>query len=384
MTKSNMKIVHETEAQRQHVRVKIPAILELDNSQQLAVKELSASGLSFESNLSIFQVGQAKSGLLKFNLDGILLSLQVTVQIKHIDPATGRVGCVFSELGIPEINSLRQIITSFLAGELSTTGDVLSTLKRDNFTKSRKSGFTPDQQSQKDQIKALIGSAAAFVAGLSALIFVLNSLYSMYFVSTSVSAFVDTDEIVLTLPRNGILTALIPADSYAAQGTPIATLSSNVVDFIEKNIDLNTIASKKLKELMNTELQTVLTSPCDCVIAKQLIENGQFGNKGHEAFILVPAKKQAYITARFENKHFQHLNIGTHVNIEIAGEKESLKGIISNVEIDSKKVDEIIVKITPENSLAMTLINRPVQVTLANRFIGAFFESTEDKSKSEI
>lgn len=384
MANSNMKIVHETEAQRQHVRVKIPALLELDNAEKLEVKELSAGGLGFDTALNVFKVGQVKSGLLKFNLDGIFLSLQVSLQIKHIDPSTGRVGCVFTELGMAEVNSLRHIITSFIAGELITTGDVISTLKRENFTKSRNNGFKPDKQTNKNQIKAVIGSIAAFSAGLTALFFVLNTLHNLYFVSAAISAFVDSDRIVLTLPHDGNVTALIPVGSLVAQGEPLATLSSSVVDFIGKNIDPNSIETKKFKAMLNTELQTSITSPCDCIIAKQVIANGQFGNKGYEAFILTPSKKQPFITARFQNKHFEHLNTGAIVTIELAGKKDVIKGTISDVEVDSKKPDEIIVTITPEKAIDITLINHPVHVALAKHFINGFFDNTIHQGKTEI
>jgi alginate biosynthesis protein Alg44 len=68
--------------------------------------------------------------------------------VRSYDRQSGRVGCQFQNLEPQDISTLRHLITSHLAGDIVSMGEVLATLQRDNFTKARKvkdggSGMTP-------------------------------------------------------------------------------------------------------------------------------------------------------------------------------------------------------------------------------------------------
>ena len=89
-TAVNANVVHESEAQRQHARVKIPAKLRLLNGQPNAplvrVEDLSAGGLSFVAPANLRPgVGEVIKGRLQFLIDNLGLAMDVDLQVRTID-----------------------------------------------------------------------------------------------------------------------------------------------------------------------------------------------------------------------------------------------------------------------------------------------------------
>ncbi|RMO65352.1 Alginate biosynthesis protein Alg44, partial [Pseudomonas amygdali pv. eriobotryae] len=99
-TAVNANVVHESEAQRQHARIKIPAKLRLLNDQPNAplvrIEDLSAGGLSFVApSGQKFSEGQIVKGRLQFIIDNLGLAMDVDLQVRSIDNASNRIGCQF-------------------------------------------------------------------------------------------------------------------------------------------------------------------------------------------------------------------------------------------------------------------------------------------------
>jgi len=168
-TAVNSNVVHESEAQRQHARVKIPAKLRFFGPDRTPVEarviDLSAGGLAFNAGQLPLKIGDVYKARLQFVIDNLGLAMDVEFQVRNLDPETGRTGCQFQGLGAREIATLRQLITSHLSGELVTVGDMICTLQRDNFTKARK-GKGLAQQTVFERLRAVSFSLAIFIAGL--------------------------------------------------------------------------------------------------------------------------------------------------------------------------------------------------------------------------
>lgn len=226
-TQVNTNVVHESEAQRQHARVKIPAKLRFTGKDRtpmdVNIIDLSAGGLSFYAANQPLSVGEVHKGRLQFVIDNLGLAMDVDLLVRNVDRQSGRVGCQFQNLDQQDISTLRHLITSHLSGDLVTMGDVLATLQRDNFTKARKvkdggSGMTPF-----GRMKAVVLSAGVFVVGLVAFGFVVKSVYGLYFVTHAQSALVSVPGMNITMPRDGSVQSLVKDDNLAANGAPIAT-----------------------------------------------------------------------------------------------------------------------------------------------------------------
>ncbi|RUT39064.1 alginate biosynthesis protein Alg44 [Pseudomonas sp. PAMC 29040] len=368
-TQVNANVVHESEAQRQHARVKIPARLHFSGADRTPMEvkliDLSAGGLSFNAANQTFKAGDLIKGRLQFVIDNLGLTMDVDLLVRNADRQTGRVGCQFQNLDLQDIATLRHLITSHLSGDIVTMGEVLATLQRDNFTKARKVKDGGSGMSPFGRFKAVTFSAGIFVVGLLAFGFVAKSVYGLYFVTQAQSALVSVQGLNITMPRDGTVQSLIKDDQLAANGAPLATFSTSMLDVLKGHLDENQLQPENIETLFGKQMTGTLTSPCDCVVAEQLVANGQYASKGDVIFKLVPRNSEADVAARFSYRQFGNVLPGTRVNFQVAGEDAVRSGkIISSTSLDSDNLSsDIRVQIKPDAPLDSALTGRPVEVS---------------------
>lgn len=368
-TAVNANVVHESEAQRQHARVKIPAKLRLLNGQPNAplvrVEDLSAGGLSFVAPANLRpSVGEVIKGRLQFLIDNLGLAMDVALQVRTIDSSTGRVGCQFQNLETQDISTLRHLITSHLSGDLISMGEVLATLQRDNFTKARKSKDSGSGLSAFGRLRAVTFSVGIFAVGLIAFGFVAKSVYGMYFVSHSKSGLVSVPSLDVTMPREGTVTSLVAPNGNVAKGAPLATFNTSMLDMLKGNLDPDEMQPAKIEELFGRQLAGTMTSPCDCVVAKQLVADGQYASKGQVIFQMVPRNVAANVDARFTYRQFADVQPGARVTFQVAGEDGDHSGkIVSATALSPADLSsDIRVQIQPDEAINSSLAGRPVEV----------------------
>ena len=366
-TAVNVNVVHESEAQRQHARVRIPAKLRfLDNERQahdVKVDDLSAGGLSFHSKQPL-SVGDVLRGRLQFVVDNLGLSIDIEFQVRSFNPSNGRTGAQFQNLEPRDIATLRHIITSHLSGELISIGDVLSTLQRDNFTKARKQKDGGSGLTAFGRLKAVGVTLGVFVVGVAAFGFVATSLYGMYFVSHAEAGVVAVPTTIVTMPRDGTVSSLIESGGQIAKGAPLASFTTSMLDMLKGNLDDAQLEPAKIEELFGKQLSGTLTSPCDCVVARQLVDDGQYAAKGQAIFQLIPRTTTPMVEARFSYRQFDEVKPGTRVNFQVAGEDEVRTGqIVSSTSLNSEDLSsDIRVQIKPDSGLPAELAGRPASV----------------------
>ncbi|MEN2393536.1 alginate biosynthesis protein Alg44 [Pseudomonas halotolerans] len=368
-TAVNVNVVHESEAQRQHARVKIPAKLRFfgpdRTPMEVKVLDLSAGGLCFNAGQMPLKVGEAYKGRLQFVIDNLGLAMDVELQVRSYDRQTGRTGCQFQNLEPRDISTLRHIITSHLAGDIVGVGDVLATLQRDNFTKARKQKDDNGGMTALGRLRAVTFSLAIFIVGLAAFGFIFKSVYGMYFVSHAQAGLVNVPGTSITMPRDGTVQSLVQADGVAAKGAPLATFSTSMLDVLKGHLDDNQLQPSKVEELFGKQMTGTLTSPCDCIVAQQLVSDGQYASKGDVIFQLVPRNSEANVEARFSYRQFSDVRPGTPVSFQVAGEDAIRTGkIVSSTSLKSADLSsDIRVLIQPDEPLDSSLAGRPVEVT---------------------
>ncbi|MFJ4431901.1 PilZ domain-containing protein [Pseudomonas sp. NPDC089395] len=366
-TAVNVNVVHESEAQRQHARVRIPAKLRfLDNDRQahdVKVDDLSAGGLSFHTK-KVLSVGEVLRGRLQFVVDNLGLSMDIELQVRSYIADSGRTGAQFQKLEPRDIATLRHIITSHLSGELISIGDVLSTLQRDNFTKARKQKDGGSGLSAFGRLKAVTVTLGVFVVGVAAFGFVAKSLYGMYFVSHAEAGVVAVPTTTITMPRDGTVSSLVESGGQVVKGAPLASFSTSMLDMLKGHLDDSHLEPTKVEELFGKQLSGTLTSPCDCVVARQLVDDGQYAAKGQPIFQLVPRTTTPMVEARFSYRQFDEVKPGTRVNFQVAGEDEVRTGqIVSSTSLNSENLaSDIRVQIKPDSGLPAELAGRPASV----------------------
>lgn len=364
----NVNVVHESEAQRQHARVKIPAKLRLldePNAPLVRIEDLSAGGLSFVAPAqSRMTPGQVIKGRLQFLIDNLGLAMDVELQIRSIDPSSGRVGCQFQNLEAQDIATLRHLITSHLSGDIVSMGEVLATLQRDNFTRARKNKGSDGGMSTAGRIRAVAFSLGIFLVGLAAFGFIFKTVYGLYFVSHASAGLVSVPSMDVTMPREGTVQSLVPVNSDAAKGAPLATFNTSMLEMLKGSLTGEDLQPAKIEELYGKQMNGTMTSPCDCVVARQLVPDGQFASKGQVVFQLVPRNAPATVEARFTYRQFKDVKPGTRVSFQVAGEDRTRTGeIVSSANLnDADLATDIRVQIKPDESLSSALAGRPVEV----------------------
>ncbi|MFC5698587.1 HlyD family efflux transporter periplasmic adaptor subunit [Pseudomonas sp. GCM10022186] len=361
-------VVHESEIQRQHARVRIPAKIRFARKQQppieIALQELSAGGFSFETDRLAITVGGHYKGELVFAIDKLELAMPVEFQVRSMTPGE-RVGCQFHNLDPRDIVALRHLITAHLSGELVSVGEMLTTLQRNNFGTARKDKVRPGL-GVVGRLRALLLSLAVLAVGLAAFAFIGKSLYDLYFITHALSAKVSVPNVQVTMPREGIVQSLIGDGHQVRKGMPIATFNTSMLELIRGQLNDN-IKPADIEELLGRQMKGTLTSPCDCTLVRQLVADGQFANKGDVVFQLSPRGSQASVEALFPYAKLNAVHPGSHVSFVVAGEDRARGGKVVSSNLnpagDNDLTADIRVQIQPDQPLDNTLVGRPVEVS---------------------
>ncbi|MCV2884911.1 PilZ domain-containing protein [Aestuariibacter sp. AA17] len=375
MQVAQVNMVHESESQRRHARVRIPCKLHLANSDipyAFELLDLSASGFAVRDNHDSFKRGDNSAGHLKFNFDGLEISLAVRFQVVSKEGEDlARVGCEFHDLGVKETSTLRMIITKFLSGEVTAAGDVINTLQRDNFSKPRKhSGSQP--LTPMARAKALIGTSLVLAIGLGATAYIASNLYSSFFVRNAVAAAVSIPSYSAVTPREGFITALVSEGDRVSMGQPIATVDSPLLDVLQPAAQAVGIKQEELETMLASRVGSVIESPCDCTVVSNLVDNGEYKVKGDTALKLAQIDATTEVKARFKFEDLESLAIGKQANIKFSDSAQTMRGQITSIKLpqdiedQARDLGSVLVTIQPEQPIDKSLINLPVSVSVSD------------------
>ena len=363
-------VVHESEAQRQFARVRIPATLVIDNHGYNIV-DISAGGASIENPNKKLHSNRLYSGKLMIAVDDFEFSYDI--EFSTLKQEGQNIGCVFQNVEKPFRNALRYIITAFLGGELVTTGDMLNTISRDNHTSARKKkqlkAITP-----AERLASIAGSLTFLFVGLLAFTYVMVSLIGVYGVRESSSAKITSFTQDVIMPFDGQVELLMDESATeVSRGQILATYQSANV-----SIDTTSLPQKTKDILINLDTEMVsssgsINSPCDCLIADKSVQNGQFAQKGQPVLTLLPKQAETFISADFTFAEGEDLKVGQQVWFKVFGSDEYHSGAVSDLKVSATGLSvEAIVK--PDQALALGEYAKPVKVVstpslLPNMFI---------------
>lgn len=366
---ANLNVVHESEAQRQHARVKLPGKIRFIGANREIIEQrlydISAGGFSFEQDRLPLQIGSFYKGKLLFQIDSLTLALDVEFQVESLNGETGRAGCEFHNLKPRDISTLRHLISAHLSGELVTVGDLLSTLQRDNFAKARKGSDGGAGMNGLARLRAVTFSLAILLVGLAAFGLIARQIYNLYFVTHADAAMVSVPHLEVTMPREGTVQSLVGADGRVEKGAPIATFSATMLEMLKGNLSEEQLDPKRIEQLFGQEMKGTLTSPCNCNVVEQLVADGQYASKGSPIFVLAPVDVDATIDARFPYRKLSEVTPGAAVQFQVAGDGEVRSGKILSTSMESEGLDSNIRSvIQPDQPLSSALAGRPVEVRL--------------------
>lgn len=363
------QFVHESEAQRQFARVRLPAKLfvKLDGTTvKFPIEDMSAGGFGIKLGSEGLRRGQVYSGRLVFRIDGFDLAVDVEFVPRNFTGNDNRCGCEFQNLGANEVSVLRYLITSFLSGEIVSAGDVLNTLSRENFTKSRKSKGT-QALGFFASARALVVSLLMMGLGLIAVGFIGYQLWQIYFVTTAESAMVASENVPVRLPKDAKVTTLVEPGDQVEAGQAIATFDAPMLSYVNDLVGNGNYTVEQIEELLGQSVRGTLTSPCDCKVVNMLPAKDQYMSKGEKLATVAPTDASAHVIARFNFADGEDLEEGQSVTLRLPG-GDTQPGRIESLFVDSETPNQpgnaINALIRAEEDLPMQSVGRPIGVTV--------------------
>lgn len=376
------RVVHESEVQRQHPRVRMPGSVTLDGAgDRLRLHDVSIGGLSFVDRDKRYKPGKAVRAVLHVAVRPIQISVPVTLQIRHQDAETGLVGCSFRDLGPNEISVLRQLVSARLSGELVEVGDVLLTMSRNNFVSAR-----PERvASATARGRAVLMTTVIFLVGVVAFGYAVSKLYAVAFVDQAVAAKIAAPTFTMNMPRDGTYFSLVKPGDKVSKGQAIGSFQSAMLDVVRSDPGSLHLNPDQLSQLMGESLKGTVTSPCNCVVQSTFALDSQFVNRNQPLMELVPQQTQPHVVARFHFANIDELRNGRQVKFHVVGGHGTHSGVITNVRLMPTPVDpntaasagdlrglnnsgttnDVLVDIRPSKPLQTADIDRPVIVKLS-------------------
>lgn len=350
------KIVHESEAQRQHVRLPFPVRAEI-NGTIYATKNMSPGGVSVENITGDFSAGKKIPVTLKIPFDNFSIDVNVEAEVLHYDAQQKNLGCRFVNLNANHISLFNHILRAFMVGDAVASNDVINIVTRDNFVKMRK---TADANAPtKIEKKQIAGLAAATLLGLAALGFILGNVYESAFVIRATDATITAPTVELRAQAGGTINFRLEADTTLVEpGQVIATLTP------AQSAGFGPAASSNI------------VSPCDCYIVGASAAQGQYVNAGQPVIMLIPADTAPYVIAELDPVKAGKIAPGAKARINVPGNKVEFSGRVTDIKSGMNSADisapgyaprPIQVRIAPDQKIPAGLAGRPVRVTFTTR-----------------
>lgn len=350
-TKPTPALVHESEAQRQHVRVQIPAQAEI-SGRRYDIKDLSVGGASLAGVEGAFRKGDSVSVTLVLPFGDFSLDVALDARVQYHDAANKSLGVRFDSLTPVQVSILSHVLRAFMAGDIVETGDILAVAARDNFVKVRKQKSAGEQTSDFDIRRQLPGILLIGALGLFAAFLILTSLFDRIFVLKSNQGVVRGPVVEMLTSSEGVVTRLVPANTVAVKtGQPLFSIASS-----------------------ETGAKLTVKSPCECFLARSRVQNGEYIPAGARLADLIPVTAEPEILMALAPEEANRVSIDTRASIRIPGTNDIIQGKVVQIETNLADVlspptsgaagmvppaPSIVARVRPDQKLPAGLIGRP-------------------------
>jgi alginate biosynthesis protein Alg44 len=211
MTKVNVQtVVHESETQRQFVRLPVPAQARIGDNMHY-VKDLSSGGLSLVDVNTSYAEGARLPLSLTLPFSAFSLQIILDAQVKYYLPTEKVMGVQFMGLSADQVSLLNHVVKSFMAGEIVKSGDLLNVAARENFTKSRGKKVVGGDKPVVELKRQIPGLILVSALGVLALSFIGANLYESLFVLKTNNAYVQGPITTVRAVEQGVFISKLPA-----------------------------------------------------------------------------------------------------------------------------------------------------------------------------
>ena len=334
---NTQNVVHESETQRQFVRLPVPAQVKV-RSKTYEVRDLSSGGLAIEGVSKKVAPNTRVSMILTLPFTAFSLDIKIDAEVLYYNAQEEVLGCQFVNVTPDQVSLLNHVIKSYTAGEIVKSGALLNVAARENFVNQRKRSAT-DELPVIDVKKQVPKLLLVGVLGLLALAFIVGNIYDSLFVIKSNNAVVQGAEMQVRT---------------ATQGVFLSRLTANTKE-VKVRQELGSVAGDDVK------------SPCDCIVTEIHRQDGEFVIPGDPIVSLVPKKSSPWIVTTLKPAEASRLDLNNPAKIMIAGTKIDIPGKVASIKTDAMRGDYygpqlVQVRIVPNQKLPIDLIGRPAKV----------------------
>lgn len=245
------EVVHENEAQRQHLRVQISALVKI-SGRFYPVADLSAGGMKIADMDKIFQDGRSLDLGLELPFDVFSLNVDLKAQVEYCDSARKTMGVRFETLTASQISILNFIIRSFMTGAVVSGDDVLNVVSRDNFMRSRSNSQEKRATTAGEIMKRVLPVMMILVACAGLALFLAGNIYENMIILKSYQGAVRVEAVTARASADGVFTSMI-----APSTEPVRVTTGQVLGKISGMM----IGEDRISQI---PVVSTITSPCNC------------------------------------------------------------------------------------------------------------------------
>lgn len=361
-------IVHEAIDERQYVRTRMHARVRLAGNGRepfeadLADISLGGIGLLHEAPLSI---GALYDASIQLRLNQVDLSIDGKVRI--VSQRGKEVGAQFVDLDAQKRDILRYLISAYLSGEIADINGLFNVMQRENYIKERKHKQA-SARTAGDRLKALAGTALFTAAGIAALGFVAYKGYLLFFRVPAVQATVASNAQLISMPDNGYVKYLLPTGTTEVQaGQPLASISTQLATSFTSPADMKALADLAPGDLQallgRASIETVINSPCDCLVWYPTQPLDGYGYKAAPMMHLLPKDQGLFVRANVPFDKLADVSRVRSVDMQVFGLDQHFSGKVVDARADEVNRN-LALTILPDSPLPAAAYQKAVAVDL--------------------
>ncbi|MGG7634391.1 PilZ domain-containing protein [Pseudomonas sp. ES1] len=361
-------IVHEAIDERQYVRTRMNARVRLAGNgrepfeAELADISLGGIGLLHEAPLSI---GALYDASIQLRLNQVDLSIDAKLRI--VSQRGKEVGAQFVDLDAQKRDILRYLISAYLSGEIADINGLFNVMQRENYIKERKHKQA-SARTAGDRFKALAGTALFSAAGIAALGFVAYKGYLLFFRVPAVQATVASNAQLISMPDNGYVKYLLPTGTSEVQaGQPLASISTQLATSFTSPADMKALADLAPGDLQallgRATIETVINSPCDCLVWYPTQPLDGYGYKAAPMMHLLPKDQGLFVRANVPFDKLADVSRVRSVDMQVFGLDQHFSGKVVDARSDEVNRN-LALTILPDSPLPAVAYQKAVAVDL--------------------
>jgi mannuronan synthase len=336
------QLVHESETQRQYVRVDIPARARIKDAEY-PVHNISAGGICIVDKENSYRTGSTFEFFLIAPFQSFALDVPLKVEVEHYNKSTGMLGCRFVDLTREKISIVTHIVRGYIAGDLVTAGEILNVVSRENFSRPR-TAVNDDKNSVSVRLRRMALLGITGLLGLAALYVLGNNFYRGAFTLKSVRGVVESEIQDIKSPGAGIFQNGLDSD----------------IDTVEPGQELGRIVPSLLNG-DDGKAVIQLKSPCACRVADMKGHTERYVEAGESLLTLVPLDAPLWVSVVFEAGEAQKISIGDKATIKIAGNGAEITGTVKKYEASIEDLKNRVTEAGGSSAGTATIILIPDQ-----------------------